>query len=290
MIRSLPTISETIAAYGLGAKKSLGQNFILDLNLTQKIARQGLPYQPNELLMEIGPGPGALTRGILLAGARHLVALEKDQRCLAALSDLESASDGALRVLEGDALEVKPSDILKEFGDFEAQGADALKVKIIANLPYNISTELLMRWVEDVQDISGLVLMFQREVAERICARPNTKSYGRLSVLTQSRFTAKIAFDVPPTAFKPAPKVMSSIVVLKPKTDYPEDKAWRDLKTLTKFAFAQRRKMLRKTMKDHIGDIEVFLASRGHPETARAEDLSVADFEAMVDYVAGHPS
>ncbi len=276
MLDALPTISETIAKYGLGAKKSLGQNFILDLNLTQKIARQGLPYSDDELLVEIGPGPGALTRGILLSGAKRLVAIEKDSRCLKALAELSSSSDDRLFVQEGDALVLSVGDLLDQY---HASG-----IKIIANLPYNISTELLMTWVSDAHYINGLVLMFQREVAERICANPQTKSYGRLSVLCQLRFRCKIAFDVPPSAFKPAPKVTSSIVVMKTKETFPEDSLWKAIQDLTKQAFAQRRKMLRKTMKDVMPSIESFLKNHDLLETARAEELSPQMYEKMAKH------
>ena len=242
MLQDLPTISETIAEFGLGAKKALGQNFILDLNLTQKIARQGLPYLAEATLVEIGPGPGALTRGILSNGAQNLIALEKDERCLAALSVLEEASENRLRILKADALQTNLLDIAK--GPF----------KIIANLPYNISTQLLLNWIDNVQYINGLVLMFQKEVALRLVAEPRSKAYGRLSILTQLRYKAHIAFDVPPTAFKPAPKVTSAIVVLKPQSSYPEKDLWEALKVVTRQAFAQRRKMLRKTLQPLFSD------------------------------------
>lgn len=266
MLHTLPTISETIAEFGLGAKKSLGQNFILDLNLTQKIARQGLPYSPEETLVEIGPGPGALTRGILLNGAQKLVCLEKDQRCLEALQALITASEGRLRILEADALAV----------DLTTLGPGPFK--IIANLPYNISTQLLVNWIESVDQISGLVLMFQKEVALRLIAEPRTKAYGRLSVLTQLRYEAKIAFDVPPEAFRPAPKVTSAIVVLKPRPAYPQREIWEAVKTVTHHAFSQRRKMLRSTLKPIFADPETILAGLSLSGQSRAEELSPGDF------------
>lgn len=265
-LNDLPTISETIAKFDLAAKKSLGQNFILDLNITEKIARQGLPYSADETLLEVGPGPGALTRGILLNGATHLLALEKDQRCLDALSPLQEASQGRLCVQEADALEI----------DFSTLSPKPLK--IIANLPYNISTQLLLAWIEGVQHISGLVLMFQKEVALRLVATPRSKAYGRLSILTQLRFQAHIAFDLPPTAFKPAPKVTSSIVVFKPRGSYPTGDLWCALKTVTRSAFAQRRKMLRKTLQPLFSTPEETLTTLGISPTARAEELSPDDF------------
>ncbi len=265
-LHNLKSISETIAEFDLGAKKSLGQNFILDLNLTQKIARQGLPYLDTETLVEIGPGPGALTRGILLCGAKHLIALEKDQRCLDALSVLSKASNHKLKVLEADALKTPLLDIGP--GPF----------KIIANLPYNISTQLLMTWVEGVQDITGLVLMFQKEVALRLTASPQCKAYGRLSILCQLRYEAKIAFEVPPEAFKPAPKVTSAIVVLKPRLSYPKNDLWKAVKIVTKQAFSQRRKMLRKTLQPLFSDPVSVLEAMKIKETARAEELSCEQF------------
>lgn len=265
-LNDLPTISETIAEFDLAAKKSLGQNFILDLNITEKIARQGLPYSPNETLVEVGPGPGALTRGILLNGAKELIALEKDQRCLQALVPLQQASQGRLRVQEADALDVNFSEISSK------------PLKIIANLPYNISTQLLLGWIEGVDHISGLVLMFQKEVALRLVASPRSKAYGRLSILTQLRFQAHIAFDLPPTAFKPAPKVTSSIVVFKPRASHATGDLWLAIKTVTKGAFAQRRKMLRKTLQSLFADPESTLNVLHLSPTARAEELSPDDF------------
>ena len=268
-IDNLPTISETIAEFDLGAKKSLGQNFILDLNLTQKIARQGLPYSENETIIEIGPGPGALTRGILACGAQKLIALEKDERCLGALSILQEASEGCLQVIEADAMETSLRDVAT--GPF----------KIIANLPYNISTQLLLNWIEGIADISGLVLMFQKEVALRLVAERRSKAYGRLSILTQLRYQAHIAFDVPPTAFRPAPKVTSSIVVFKPQVTYPEGDLWQAVKLVTRQAFAQRRKMLRKTLQPVFKDPEAVLKELSFSETARAEELSPQNFVAL---------
>ncbi len=269
MLLNLPTISETIAEFGLGAKKSLGQNFILELNLTQKIARQGLPYSEKETLIEIGPGPGALTRGILLNGAKKLIALEKDERCLEALTVLREASENRLQVIEADAMTI------------DLKGIAKAPFKIIANLPYNISTQLLLTWIEGVQDMSGLVLMFQKEVALRLVATPRSKAYGRLSILTQLRYKAHIAFEVPPTAFRPAPKVTSAIVVLKPQASYPENDLWNAVKRVTRQAFAQRRKMLRKTLQPLFADPKARLQGLGLSETARAEELTPQDFVAL---------
>ncbi len=266
MLYDLPTISETIAEFDLAAKKSLGQNFILDLNITEKIARQGLPYSDDETLVEVGPGPGALTRGILLNGAQKLIALEKDQRCLSVLEALQSASQGRLFVQEADALEINFSEISSK------------PLKIISNLPYNISTQLLIKWIEGVEHISGLVLMFQKEVALRLVADPRTKAYGRLSILTQLRFQTRIAFDLPPSAFKPPPKVTSSIVVFKPRASYPTGDLWKALKLVTQGAFAQRRKMLRKTLHPLFSDPTATLTALNLSATARAEELSPDDF------------
>ena len=285
MLDTLPTISETIAEHGLNAKKSLGQNFILDLNLTKKIARQGLPFSSHELIMEIGPGPGALTRGILFHNPEQVIAVEKDQRCYEALQDLIVAANNALTIIQQDALTLSLESVLRPHKQE--------KVKIIANLPYNISTTLLVNWLEERHFISGMVLMFQKEVAQRLCASPSHKSYGRLSVLTQLCFDAKIAFDVPPQAFKPAPKVTSSIVVLKPKAkpilnledkNNGDDSLWSVIKMISKQAFAQRRKMLRKTLKTYFPNIDEILEHLNLPNTVRAEDLSPHDYVILAQH------
>ena len=266
MIDNLPPIAEVIRTHQLEAKKSLGQNFILDLNITRKIARTAKPFYDTETLLEIGPGPGALTRGLLLEGATRVLAIEKDARCLHALNDLVHASSGRLKVLEKDALTTP------------LQSLTGAPFKIVANLPYNISTSLLMQWFEELDAISGLVLMFQKEVANRLVATPRSKAYGRLSILTQVKCSARIAFDLPPSAFKPAPKVTSSIVILKPHTQQLPEALWKALVKITAFAFAQRRKMLRTTLIPAFPNPGLVLDSLGLKETMRAEELTVHDF------------
>lgn len=269
MITDLPSIAEIIARYGLAPKKALGQNFILDLNITRKIARQGLPFSPTETILEIGPGPGALTRALLLEGAPFLVALEKDTRCVEALDELCKKSEGRLKILNVDALK-SPLKYLGS-GPF----------KIIANLPYNISTALLLRWLEEIEILKGLVLMFQKEVAERLIASPRTKAYGRLSVLVQLRFEASIAFDLPPDVFKPCPKVTSSIVILKPRQEYPSGKEWEVLKQLITQGFAHRRKLLRSALSKFFKDPAAILDSLNLSPTCRAEELTPCDFKRL---------
>ena len=266
MIDNLPPIADVIRTHQLEAKKSLGQNFIFDLNITRKIARSAKPFYDNETLLEIGPGPGALTRGLLLEGANKILALEKDTRCLQALSDLVHASAGRLAVLEKDALATS------------LRSLTGAPFKIVANLPYNISTSLLLNWFEEMDAITGMVLMFQKEVALRLVALPRSKAYGRLSILTQVKCNARIAFDLPPSAFKPAPKVTSSIVILKPHAQQLPDPLWRALVKITAFAFAQRRKMLRTTLMPAFPHPGSVLDSLGLKETMRAEELTVQDF------------
>ena len=267
-IDELPPLREVIAAHGLSARKSLGQNFLLDLNLTAKIARAAGDLTRADVL-EIGPGPGGLTRGLLAEGARRVVAVEKDARCLPALAEIAAAYPGRLEILSGDALEI---DVERHLTP---------PVKIVANLPYNVGTELLTRWL-DPPDWppfwESLTLMFQREVAERITAGPGSKAYGRLSVLAAWRSEARIVMDLPPSAFTPPPKVRSAVVHLTalPKPRYPANP-----KTLTRTvaaAFNQRRKMLRAALKRLAPDIEDRLKAAGIPPTCRAEEVSVEAF------------
>ena len=211
-IDGLPPLREVIERHGLQAKKSLGQNFLLDLNLTGKIARAAGDLSQTTVI-EVGPGPGGLTRALLMHGARRVVAIERDERCLAALAEIAAHYPGRLEIISGDALKT----------DFAALAGDG-PTRIVANLPYNIGTELLVRWLTVPSwppFYSSMTLMFQREVAERIVARPATDSYGRLGVLAGWRTEAKIAFDVPPQAFTPPPKVTSSVVHLVPRTNAP---------------------------------------------------------------------
>lgn len=265
----LPPLREVIATHGLAAKKSLGQNFLLDLNLTGRIARAGLPLAETEVL-EIGPGPGGLTRALLANGAKRVVAVERDARCLAALEEIAAHWPGRLTIVAGDAMAIDPRDHL------------AGPAQIVANLPYNIGTALFTRWMTEAPWPpwwSRLTLMFQKEVAERIAAAPGGKAYGRLAVLAQWRAEARVLFEVSRHAFTPPPKVTSAIVSVAPRA--PVAEAPLDaLEAVTAAAFGQRRKMLRQSLKP-LGPPEALLAAAGIDGTRRAETLSLGEFCAL---------
>jgi len=270
-VDDLPPLREVIRRHGLRAKKSLGQNFLLDLNLTGRIARAAGPLDGVEVI-EIGPGPGGLTRALIAQGARRLIAVERDERSIAALAEIAARHPGRLDIVAGDALAFDPVPLL--------HGARA---RVVANLPYNIATALLVAWLtlEPWPPwYDRLVLMFQREVAERIVAGPGSKSYGRLSVLAGWRAQARILFDVAASAFVPPPKVTSSLVSLTPRQD-PLPCERRALERTTEAAFGQRRKMLRQSLKSLGTDPLPLLASAGIEPTARAEDISVEGFVAI---------
>jgi 16S rRNA (adenine1518-N6/adenine1519-N6)-dimethyltransferase len=270
-IDELPPLREVIATHQLSAKKSLGQNFLLDLNLTAKIARQAGDLSGADVL-EIGPGPGGLTRGLLAEGARRVLAIEKDERCLPALQEISDAYDGRLQVINGDALDIDPLQYLTP------------PIKIAANLPYNVGTELLVRWLTPKEwppFWQSLTLMFQKEVAERIVAQPGGKAYGRLAILAQWRADAKIVLDLPPQAFTPPPKVSSAVVHL---TALPEPRVPADAATLSRVVaagFNQRRKMLRASLKGVAPNIEDHLIAAGIQPTERAEQVSLEQFCAL---------
>jgi 16S rRNA (adenine1518-N6/adenine1519-N6)-dimethyltransferase len=271
MTDTLPPLRDVIAAHGIIAKKGLGQNFLLDLNLTARIARAAGDLTACDVL-EVGPGPGGLTRGLLAEGARHVLAIEKDPRCLPALADISAAYPGRLTVLAGDALEIDPHAHLTP------------PIRICANLPYNVGTELLVRWLTPAvwpPFWISLTLMFQREVAERIVARPGQSAYGRLSILAQWRCDARIVLDLPPQAFTPPPRVSSSVVHLTalPAPRHPADPA--TLGRVVAAAFNQRRKMLRAALRGLSPRIEEHLVAAGIPPTARAEQIGIADFCAL---------
>ncbi len=269
-IDGLPPLREVIAEHGLAAKKSLGQNFLLDLNLTAKIARAAGDLTASTVI-EVGPGPGGLTRALLLSGARKVVAVERDERCLAALAEISDHYPGRLEVISGDALET----------DFAALATEGSDTRIVANLPYNIGTELLVRWLTPSAwppFYSSMTLMFQREVAERIVAMPGDKSYGRLGVLAGWRTEGRIVFDLPPQAFTPPPKVTSSVVHLVPRQT-PIAVDAKALARVTEAAFGQRRKMLRQSLKALGG--EALLERTGIDPTRRAETLSVEEFASL---------
>jgi 16S rRNA (adenine1518-N6/adenine1519-N6)-dimethyltransferase len=277
----LPPLREVIRRHDLAARKSLGQNFLLDLNLTARIARSAGPLD-GVTVVEIGPGPGGLTRALLACGARHVVAIERDARCIAALAEITARYPDRLTILEGDALRLDPTPHLA--------GAPA---RIVANLPYNIATPLLIGWLSAEPWppwFDSLTLMFQREVAERIVAPPGSKTYGRLSVLTGWRTEARILFDVSPSAFVPPPKITSSVVRLVPRpAPLACDRA--TLERVTQAAFAQRRKMLRQSLKSLGGDTGALIAAAGLDPTARAEEIPVEGFVALARTLragAGH--
>ena len=278
-IDDLPPLREAIRRHGLSAKRSLGQNFLLDLNLTARIARAGGPLG-GVTVLEVGPGPGGLTRALLAEGAQRVVAIERDRRAIAALGDIAAHYPGRLTVIEADALDFDIAAFLAQ-----SPGREAGAVRIIANLPYNIATALLVRWLGAEPWppwYDGMVLMFQREVAERIVAAPGSAHYGRLSVLAGWRCEAKILFDVAPTAFVPPPKVTSSVVRLVPRA-VPLPCARASLERVTAAAFGQRRKMLRHSLRALGGDPQAMLAAAGIDPTARAEDVSLGGFAALAN-------
>ncbi|MFT2211621.1 16S rRNA (adenine(1518)-N(6)/adenine(1519)-N(6))-dimethyltransferase RsmA [Rhizobium giardinii] len=265
-IDGLPPLRDVIQRHGLDARKALGQNFLFDLNLTQKIARTAGPLE-GVTVIEVGPGPGGLTRAILSLGAKKLIAIERDSRCLPALAEIADHYPGRLEVIEGDALKI----------DFENLVADG-PVRIIANLPYNVGTQLLVNWLLPKAwppFYQSMTLMFQREVGLRIVAEENDDHYGRLGVLCGWRTQARMAFDVPPQAFSPPPKVTSSVVHLEP-LENPIPCSANALEKVTMAAFGQRRKMLRQSVKSIGG--EALLAKAGIDPQRRAETLSVEEF------------
>ncbi len=269
----LPPLREIIARHGIAARKSLGQNFILDLNVTRRIARAAGPLDQSSII-EIGPGPGGLTRALLDEGARRVIAIERDPRCLEALGELALRYPGRLELVAGDALALDPSMLCEP------------PRKIVANLPYNIATALLLRWLDRIGEFESLTLMFQREVAERLVAAPREAAYGRLSVLVQWLTEPRILFDLPPRAFVPMPKVTSSVVLLVPRTSPLAPASKSVLERVTAAAFGQRRKMLRSSLKSLGVPVEPLLARAAIAPTARAEELSVAQFCALARAVA----
>ncbi len=267
-MEKLPPLKDVISKHKLSAKKSLGQNFLLDLNLTSKIARYAGNLEQSDVL-EIGPGPGGLTRSLLSEGARKVVAIEKDTRCIAALEEVQTRFTGKLKIVEGDALSTEVRQYLTH------------PVQIIANLPYNIGTELLVRWLNSTTWPSfwqSMTLMFQKEVANRIVASPGSKAYGRLSVMAQWRCNTKIAFNIPATAFTPPPKVESSIVHFEALKEPRFPAEVNKLEFVVSKAFNQRRKMLRGALKGHFKNVEEGLLAIGVVPTKRAENVTIQEF------------
>jgi 16S rRNA (adenine1518-N6/adenine1519-N6)-dimethyltransferase len=278
MTEPLPPLREVVAKHGLLAKKSLGQNFLFDLNLTGKIARAAGPLE-DATVLEIGPGPGGLTRALLAHGAKKVIAVERDERCLAALEEIAQAYPGRLEVISGDAMALDYPAL------FAARGESG-KIRICANLPYNIGTALLTGWLTAEPwppFYDRMVLMFQREVAERIVATPRERAdYGRLGVLAGWRCEARILFDVPPSAFTPPPKITSSVVELRPRAA-PILCDTKALEAITLAAFGQRRKMLRQSLKSLPGAVDplTLLGEAGIEPTLRAEEVDVEGFCAL---------
>lgn len=277
----LPPLRDVIRAHGLAAKKSLGQNFLLDLNLTRRIARVGAPLE-GRTVVEVGPGPGGLTRALLLEGARRVVAIERDERCLAALADVAAHHPGRLDVHSGDALEADWPCLLGL-----PPGERAI---IAANLPYGVATVLLVGWLETEPWppwFDRMVLMFQKEVAERIVAAPGTKAYGRLAVIAQWRCTARLALTLKPEAFTPPPKVSSAVVDLVPRAAPSPACSVVTLGKVTAAAFGQRRKMLRASLKQLTPFPELLLAKVGIDPELRAEALPVEAFARLAAALDG---
>jgi 16S rRNA (adenine1518-N6/adenine1519-N6)-dimethyltransferase len=276
----LPPLREVIAAHGLRAKKSLGQNFLFDLNLTRRIARSAGPLE-GATIYEVGPGPGGLTRALLAEGAKHIIAVERDQRCLPALAEIAAAYPGRLQVVSADALKLDEHALL-----------GSARVRTAANLPYNIGTALLVKWLTAPAwppFWESLTLMFQREVAQRIVAKPDGDAYGRLSVLAQWRTKPKILFDVARSAFVPPPKITSSIVRLEPLPQPVAPAQLVDLEKVTAAAFGQRRKMLRQSLKPLAPDAEARIRAAGIDPTQRPEQLSVAEFASLARHFSPSP-
>jgi 16S rRNA (adenine1518-N6/adenine1519-N6)-dimethyltransferase len=272
----LPPLRDVIAAHDLAAKKSLGQNFLLDLNLTRRIARAAGPLE-GATIYEVGPGPGGLTRALLMEGAARVIAVERDVRCLPALAEIAAAFPGRLEIVSDDALKIGERELLR------ARSVCGT-VRVAANLPYNVGTALLVKWLtaETWPPFwQSLTLMFQREVAERLVAEPGTKAYGRLSVLAQWRATPRILFDVAARAFTPPPRITSTLVRLEPLAIPVAPVCLDDLEAVTAAAFGQRRKMLRQSLKTLAPDAEALIRSAGLDPTERPERLSVLQFAAL---------
>lgn len=270
---ALPDLRETIARHGLAARKSLGQHFLLDPAVCARIATIAAPLEGRHVL-EVGPGPGGLTRALLASPAEHVVAVELDRRAIAALAELSDAFPGRLTVVEGDAMKVDTLSLLP-----------AGPRRVVANLPYNVGTPLLIGWLKEAALFESLTLMFQQEVAERIVAAPDTEAYGRLSVLAQWRCSCRMAMRLPPGAFSPPPKVWSAVVHLVPHAEDPGPVLLSAMERLTAAAFGQRRKMLRSSLKS-LGGADTLLEAGGIDPTRRAETLSIAEFDKLARLLA----
>lgn len=269
MLNQLPTLKETVEKYGLMAKKNLGQNFLLNMDVVRRVARAAGSLE-GQTVIEVGPGPGGLTRALLEADVAQVIAIERDSRCLPALTELSEAYPGKLTAIHEDALKTKPQTLTNK------------PFMIVANLPYNIGTELLIRWLDDLTNIQSFTLMFQKEVALRIVAKPNTKDYGRLAILCQYLLETSKVFDLPPGAFTPPPKVTSSVVHLVPKKLAAGELALTPyLSRVTQLAFGQRRKMLRSSLKPIFTENELILA--GIDPNLRPEQLTLNNFISLAN-------
>jgi 16S rRNA (adenine1518-N6/adenine1519-N6)-dimethyltransferase len=276
----LPPLRDVIAAHDLMAKKSLGQNFLFDLNLTRRIARAA--GAEGAVVYEVGPGPGGLTRALLAEGAEKVIAVERDERCVPPLYQIAMANPGRLFVQMGDAMKIDETALLKE------HGIDG-PVRVAANLPYNVGTALLVKWLTAASwppFFASLTLMFQREVAERIVAAPGTEHYGRLSVLAGWRCRSRLLFDVSRSAFVPPPKIVSTVVQIEPLPEPVAPAILADLEAVTAATFGQRRKMLRQSLKNLTPDVAAVLAEAGIAATERPERLSVVEFAALARALA----
>ncbi len=269
-IGALPPLRDVIKAHGLAARRSLGQNFLLDLNITRRIARAAGSLA-DATVLEIGPGPGGLTRALLEEGAATVIAVERDDRCISALGEIAAVADGRLHILAADAMTLDIDALADRFGP----------LRVVANLPYNISTPLLIGWLKRIDLFDRFVLMFQSEVADRLAARPGPKAYGRLSVAAQWRCDVRPLFNLPPRAFTPAPKVASTVVELVPRAE-PLAAADPDiLEEVVAAAFGQRRKMLRAALKGIFTDPQKTLTAAGIAPEARAETVGIKGFCAL---------
>ncbi len=264
---TLPPLREVIARYDIGARRSLGQHFLLDLNLTRRIAREAGPLD-GLMVIEIGPGPGGLTRALLESGAREVIAIERDSRAVGALALLQDAWPGRLTVIDGDALQIALSTL----------GDPGVPRVVVANLPYNIAQRLLIGWLHEIEAFQSLTLMFQKEVADRLAAPAGGKAYGRLSVITQWLCEVDLLFDLPPSAFVPPPKVTSTVLRLTPRSQPLAPAGFTTLERVTAAAFGQRRKMLRAALKSLSKNPLALLEDAAIDPTARAETLTVEQF------------
>ncbi|MEX2455051.1 MAG: 16S rRNA (adenine(1518)-N(6)/adenine(1519)-N(6))-dimethyltransferase RsmA [Rhodospirillaceae bacterium] len=278
-IAGLPPLRTVIAEHGLAARKALGQNFLLDLNVTRRIARAAGPLG-DAAILEVGPGPGGLTRALLQEGAAQVIAIERDGRCVSALQDLAAVAGGRLTVIEGDALEIDIGALAERYG----------RLRVVANLPYNVATPLLIGWLRQTELFDRFVLMFQKEVADRLAAAPGGKAYGRLAVAAQWRCRVRPLFNLPSRAFVPAPKVDSTVIELVPR-EAPLAPADPDrLEKVVAAAFGQRRKMLRASLRTVFSQPEDVLRNCGIDPEARAETLEIAQFCALARALEAEPA